>query len=156
MARWNTLVLPAVACLLSIGLVACEPKGATTDDIAGLWVEQPSDCSTETPAVCAAIRFCPDGTFEARDIQEKFFFDASFTSRVSGSGVWGLDKSSRDPFTPDAVILEFDPIEEATYTGAFVEQLYITTFSGKLALYTWEGDESIRDTFFRKDDADCE
>ena len=150
------LVLPAVISLLCLSLVACEPKGATTDDIAGLWVEEASDCSAETPAVCATIRFCPDGTFEARDIQEQYFGDPRSPSRVSGSGVWELDKSSKDPFTSDAVILEFDPIEEATYTGAFVEQLYITTFSGKLALYAWCGDESIRDTFFRKDDADCE
>jgi hypothetical protein len=155
MIRARVLRLAAIVCLLSVGLSACTPK-ATTEDIIGCWVEHEDTASTPGPAACGTFEFDADGRFVAHDIQERYFLDPYSTGRISGSGKWQLDASSKDPFAWDVVVLEFDPIPEARYEGTYVRHLYLSQHCGELTLFAWSGDENIRNIFVKRDKAGCE
>jgi hypothetical protein len=154
MTNGDASLLGAVACLLLAGLTACVPPKPTREEIVGLWVERGVPAST-SPSDGGSFEFFRDGRFEARNVPREYFISKGTSpTRISTSGSWELDTSSKDPLVFHRVNLKFDPLQG--YPLGFGSYLLISADEHGSVLFAWMGDESNRVTFIKKKTRDTD
>jgi len=144
--------------LLSLSVsVSCVPQSPTKDEVNGLWVERRDTSRLKDAGPCAYFEFSDGGQFKAYNIpREYFILDQSlplkYLTRVSATGSWALDTSSRDPFALHRINLDFDPIPG--FPTGFSSHLLITYQPERVLLAGVADNPWV--IFYKKTEPKCE
>lgn len=140
-----------VLCLVMVlTLSACNDHNVVAEDIAGSWVE---DCvlPLSDTGSCATFTFHRDGTFEATDIHQKYFYSIHpVDTRVDKSGTWSLGELSYNAGDEYVIHLTFDPDLELNNGFGYQSVLFVERNYGEINLYAWVEDETTKISFTKK------